>query len=336
MDRAIASGVAESSVELSVVIPVYNCGDCLRALHARLTEALRAITDSYELIFVDDRSPDDAWAVLREIAAGDEAVELYRLSRNFGQHFATTAGFSASRGRWVAVLDCDLQDRPEDLERLYRKALEGFDIVFSRRSSRSQSLFRRIAARAYFRLRNVLLRLDMDTELGSMFVLSRKAVDSFLQVRDRDRQLGIVLAWLGYETATVEIAHDERYAGRSSYTLGRLLAQAVDGLVFQTTVLLRWIVYVGFCVAVLGAGLAAALVALYFFGHPPSGWTSLAVLLLVLSGFVLIALGVAALYVGKIFDQVKDRPLYIVDEHVAAGQRSLDETAAASVHEARW
>lgn len=216
-------------------------------------------------------------------------------------------------------MDCDLQDRPEDIGRLYAKAQEGYDIVFSKRMSRRQSLFRRVAARAYFKLRNRLLRTKVDVEHGSLMLFSGQVADEFLRVRDKDRQHAIILTWLGFESTMVELEHAERHAGRSSYTLGKLLASAADGLFFQTTLFLRWIVYTGFLVALSGFMLTVALIAFYLFVNPPPGWTSLAVLILVIGGVTITSLGVSALYVGKIFDQVKDRPLYVIDKAIIDG-----------------
>jgi len=318
--------------DLSVVVPVYGCADCLPALHRRLRETLGELVARYEVVYVDDRSPDGAWDVLLELARSDPSVRLIRLSRNFGQHVAITAGIAETSGDWVVLMDCDLQDRPEDIPRLYARAAEGYDVVFSRRANREQSWFRRVAGRAYFRLRNVLLNLDMDLEHGSLMLFSRQVANEFLRVRDRDRQHGIILAWLGFESTMVELEHAPRHAGRSSYTFRKLVASAVDGLFFQTTILLRWIVYLGLVLGSLGVMLAIVLVALYSFVATPPGWTSLAVLLLVLSGFTIISLGVAALYVGKIFEQVKDRPLYIVDRRVHRGVE-VDDVGA--VHSER-
>jgi glycosyltransferase involved in cell wall biosynthesis len=308
-----------SQPALSVVVPVYGCGDCLTALHARLTKSLADIAPDYEIVLVDDRSPDGAWSTLRGLALDDHRVQVIRLSRNFGQHVAITAGIAQTSGKWVVLMDCDLQDRPEDIGRLYAKAQEGYDIVFSKRMSRRQSLFRRVAARAYFKLRNRLLRTKVDVEHGSLMLFSGQVADEFLRVRDKDRQHAIILTWLGFESTMVELEHAERHAGRSSYTLGKLLASAADGLFFQTTLFLRWIVYTGFLVALSGFMLTVALIAFYLFVNPPPGWTSLAVLILVIGGVTITSLGVSALYVGKIFDQVKDRPLYVIDKAIIDG-----------------
>ncbi|HEY0631827.1 MAG TPA: glycosyltransferase family 2 protein [Thermoleophilaceae bacterium] len=303
-----------AQVELSVVVPVYGCADCVGALYRRLVDALEEVTDRFELIFVDDRSPDGAWEALLSLAPDDPRVRRFRLARNFGQHAAITAGLSQSRGAWTVVIDCDMQDPPEEIPRLYSIAKSGYDFVLTKRLSRSQPWLRRVAGRAYFRMRNVFLKTDMDTEYATLSILSRKVVDAFLRIGDRDRQYMLILHWLGFDHTVVEIEHSDRHAGRSSYTFSSLMRVAIDGMFFQTTILLRWIVYLGFIVAVIGVGLAVFLTVAYFIARPFPGWTSLAVLILLSTGTILISTGVTGLYIGKIFEQVKDRPLYLFDE----------------------
>jgi polyisoprenyl-phosphate glycosyltransferase len=307
-------------VELSVVIPVFGCQDCLRDLHRRLRAAVESVTSSYELIFVDDRSPDGAWTTLTELSAGDSRVRAFRLSRNFGQHAAITAGLAECSGRWTVVMDCDLQDPPEQIPRLYATAREGgYDVVFSRRRRRRQPLVRRVAGHLYFRVRNVLVKGDMDVNMTNLSILSRKVVDAFLTLRDKNRQYLLIVDWLGFEHTTIDVEQDPRHSGRSSYTLGALVKVAIDGLFFDSTVLLRWIVYAGFALAFAGGVLGLAIVSFWIVGSPPKGWTSLSTLLLLIGGFILVATGVAGLYIGKIFDQVKGRPLYIVDTRLVDG-----------------
>jgi glycosyltransferase involved in cell wall biosynthesis len=312
--------------ELTVVVPVYRCEECLRALYDRLTRSVSEVTPDYELVFVDDRSPDDGWSTLREFAALDPRVKAIRLSRNFGQHPAVTAGLAESTGRWVVVMDCDLQDPPEEVPRLYATAQHGYDIVFARRKSRRHSLFRRGAARLYFKLMNVFLGTSIEGEYGSFSILARKVVDEFLRFRDRDRHYLLILYWLGFNYTAIDVEHDERYAGRSAYSLPMLLRHAAAGLFFQTTKLLRWIVYLGLFIALSGFALALALVSAFFAGaHSPSGYTSLAVLILLSTGFTLTSLGVTGLYLGKVFEQVKQRPMYVVDERLADLDRATPE-----------
>ncbi len=300
--------------EISVVIPVYNCAGCLRALHARLTASLLQITPDYEIVLVDDRSRDGAWEVLTELARGDRHLKVVRLSRNFGQHAAITAGLTRARGAWTVVMDCDLQEPPEEIPRLYAKAHEGYDIVRAVREGRRHSAFRRMSATLY---RRMLSEREGEIEFSTLSIISRKVRETFLLLRDRDREYQLVLDWLGFSQATISFAHAEREGDSpSAYGLRQLVKVALDGMFFRTTVLLRWIVFLGFVVAAAGGLLGVYAVYARYVEDSPPGYTSIVVLLVLLSGFIIISLGVVGLYVGRIFDQVKGRPLFVVDEQI--------------------
>jgi len=301
-------------VELSVVVAVYACDEALPELHRRLTESLDWTNGSYEIVFVEDRGPDASWQTLRKLAASDPRVRAFRLSRNFGQHAAITAGLAQSRGRWTVVMDCDLQDPPEEIGRLYAKAAEGYDIVLARRSRKRLPLFRRLASSLYFKLLNTFAKTSIDPGHGSFSLISRKVVDAYSTFRDRDRHYLFVLYWLGFERASIEYAHAERAAGKSSYTFRRLLGHALGGMFFQTTVLLRWVIYMGFALAFLGVGAAVYFVVARISGNVYPGWTSLVVLLLVIGGLITISTGVTGLYIGRVFNEARGRPLFVIDE----------------------
>jgi dolichol-phosphate mannosyltransferase len=307
--RGIALG------RLSVVVPIYECASCLWELHARLTAALEGLAESYELVFVDDRSTDGAWAIVEELSARDPHVRGLRLSRNFGQAAALSAGLEHAGGEWILLMDCDLQDRPEDIARVVAAA-PGHDIVFTRRLNRGQSLFRRIAGRAYFRLRNAVLGIDDERNLGSMILLSRKVADAYARLGERERQHALLLWWIGFERAFVDVEHAPRHSGRSAYTFKTLVGVGLEGLFLQSSRLLHWIVYAGLAVAVGGFALAGVAIVQYLSVETVPGWTSTVVVELILGGTILVSLGVAALYVGRVFDETKGRPLYIVDAEV--------------------
>jgi dolichol-phosphate mannosyltransferase len=310
-------------VQLSVVIPVYACAGCLDALYQRLTRSVSELTDSYELVLVDDRSLDDGWAVLQRLAGADGHVRALRLSRNFGQHAAITAGLSEARGRWVVVMDCDLQEAPEDIPRLWTAAREGYDVVRTIRRGRHHPRLKRWASHLYRRL---TLETDTPPDYSTLSLISRQVVDAFLRLHDQDREYMIALDWLGFDATTIEIAHAERHDGKSAYSLRRLVGVALDGMFFRSTVLLRVVVLVGFVVALIGVVLAGYEIVDYFVEPDRSvpGYTSLAVLLLVLAGFIIVSVGVVGLYVGRIFEQVKDRPLFVIDAR-AEGPESSPE-----------
>jgi dolichol-phosphate mannosyltransferase len=229
-------------------------------------------------------------------------------------------------------MDCDLQEPPELIPRLYAKAQEGYDIVRTARRGRRHSALRRWGSRIY---RALFLESGGDAEYSTLSMISRKVADAFLSLGDRDREYLLMLDWLGFSAATVEFQHADRYAGASAYTLRRLLRVAFDGMFFRTTVLLRLIVAGGFLVALAGIGLGA------FYTYDklvsdssPPGYTSLAVLILLLSAAILISLGVVGLYVGRIFEQVKNRPMFVVAEEIepAAAVRPPVKDAAAAPH----
>jgi dolichol-phosphate mannosyltransferase len=304
--------------DLSVVVPVYGCAGCLEALHRRLAATLDDLVADWELILVDDRSPDGAWTSIAALAGRDRRVVGVRLSRNFGQHAAITAGLARARGDWVAVMDCDLQEPPEELHKLWAKAMEGHDVVLARRRDKQLPWHRRAGARLYYALLGRMTGTRFDGAYGSLSLISRKVVDAFLRFRDLDRHYLLILRWLGFDTASVDYQHQPRAAGRSSYGLGKLIRSGLDGMFFHTTVLLRWIVYAGFVTSALGIGFAIYLLIARLTGSAYPGWTSLAIFTLVTGGVIITSVGVTGLYVGKIFTQVRDRPLYVVDTELGA------------------
>ena len=298
---------------ISVVVPIYGCIDCLEQLCRQLETTLTSLTNQFEIILVDDRSPDNSWSKLPALQVQYPSVKGIRLSRNYGQHIAITAGLAAARGDYAVVMDCDLQDPPSLIPELFAKLQEGYDLVLARRVERNHSAFRLFTARAYFKLVSSLTDEDVDGSYGSFSILSRKVIDSFLLFEEKERHYLFILRWLGFGIGSVEYVHQERLAGQSSYTLGRLLRHAMNGILFQASVLLRCIVGLGFVFALAGLATAAYLLWREIFHTALPGWTSLAVLILVCTGTILISLGIIGLYVGKVFDQAKQRPLYVVD-----------------------
>jgi len=298
---------------ISVVVPVFGCVECIGELCGRIRQSLEQFAKRWEIIFVDDRSPDDAWFAIKEVQTRYPEVKGIRLSRNFGQHIAISAGLAAARGDCAVVMDCDLQDPPEQIIELYAKLNEGYDLVLARRCRRNQSAFRKVSARIYFRLISRLTEGEIDGSYGTFSILSRKVIDSFLQFGERERHYLFILRWLGFKTGSIDYVQQERTIGHSSYSLKRLLQHALNGVFFQATVLLRWIIGLGLLFAVFGAILALFFVYGYLARGAVPGWTSVVVLLLICTGVVLSSLGVVGLYIGKIFDQAKERPLYIID-----------------------
>ena len=303
-------------MRLSVVVPVYGCSDALEQLSSRISETIESITPEYEVVFVDDGNKDDSWIKIKREVATRANFRAIRLSRNFGQHAAILAGLEEASGDYVIVIDCDLQDPPELIPRLYSEALTGNDVVLTRREQRSHSFFRRRSAKLFAFLVSRLTGNKLDSSFGSLSLMSRRVVESYLLIRDKDRHHLYVLNWLGFKTSVIGYQQEKRHSGRSSYTVVKLMRHAISGIVFQTSSFLSFIAVGGLLVACTGAFLASWLVWVALSSGSAPGWTSLAVLLILGSGINLFAIGVVGLYLGRVFDQTKGRPLYVVETRI--------------------
>ncbi len=298
---------------MSVVVPVYRAQKCLRPLYDRLVSTLEGMSVTFELVFVEDCGGDGSWEALCELAAQDARVNALQLSRNFGQHAAITAGMEQAEGEWIVLMDCDLQDPPEEIPGLFEATQDGtYDVVLVRRNLKRSTLGKRIGAAMYFRAMNTFAQARLDGEYGCFSLISRQVRDGFLAFHDVQRHYLLILGWMGFPTTSVDIVRDARFEGESSYSLRQLMALGFNGMFFQTTVLLRWIVYLGFAISASGLVGAIWLIAYRFLNEPMAGWTSLIVVVLLMGGFTITCLGIVGLYVGAVFDQAKQRPLYLV------------------------
>lgn len=304
-------------VHLSIVTPAYKCRACIGEMHARLTEVLTALTPSYEIIFVDDASPEKDWQVISEICAKDPRVKGLKLSRNFGQHYAITAGLDVADGDWVVVMDCDLQDPPEEIGRLYAKAQEGNEMVLALRTVRKDSWWKVTVSRCFYGMLEYLSESRIDSRVGSFRILSRRVVLSFRQMREQLRFVGVMIQWMGFKTAHVEVAHAARFAGRSSYNWKSMFRLATSGILSFSNKPLYLSIYGGVTISVgaLGYGLVIIFKKLVW-DIPIEGWTTLIVSLYFLAGLILFNIGVMGMYVAHIFTETKRRPLYIVEDAV--------------------
>ncbi len=304
---------------LSVVIPIYNNADCLDELFHRLRTTLSGVqVEDYEMIFVDDGSRDRSREVLRRLCAQDPRVKLLGLSRNFGHQFAITAGFDGSRGEAVLVMDGDLQDPPEVIPEFLAKWREGFDVVYGVRLERpGESRFKRWTAALFYRLLRKLTRTEIALDSGDFRLLSRRAMDSFNRLRERSRFVRGMVSWLGYSQAPVYYKRAPRFAGHSQYSLARLVKLALDGLVSFSDVPLRMASWLGFAgVGVCLVYLTIEFVKKLLWGVPVRGWASLVAVVIFIGSVQLAVLGMMGQYVGRIYEELKGRPLYIVQERI--------------------
>lgn len=302
-----------SNIKLSIVSPVYRAEKMVHMLVERIVKSVTTITEDFEIILVNDASPDASWLVIEHECAQDKRVKGINLSRNFGQHYAITAGLHYAKGEWVVVMDCDLQDRPEEIPALYQKALEGYDIVYARRKQRQDKWLKRMTSRAFNAVLNRLSGLNKDKDVANFGIYHQRVIKEYNKIPEQSRSFGSLILYLGFRTAIIDVQHAEREEGSSSYTLVRMLKLAFDVIISNSNKPLRMAVGLGFGMSVLSFLLALYnLVArmLGIISFP--GYTTTVFSIWFVGGLMLFVMGVLGLYIGKIFDQVKGRPIYIV------------------------
>lgn len=301
------------TVLISVVIPVYKAEGCLHELYRRLVAALEGISPEFEIILVEDCGGDRSWEIIQELACRDQRVKGIQFSRNFGQHYGITAGIDHSSGEWVVVMDCDLQDRPEEIRRLYQKACEGHDIVLARRGRRKHAISKRLTSWLFYRLFRYLSGIDYDGEVGNFRIMSRDVADSFKAMREQARFFGGLVNWLGFPTTSIPVEHAERYEGESTYNYGKLIKLAVEAVIAYSDKPLRLAVKVGFLMSALAFIYGLSIVyRVIWIGIPVMGWGSIIVSIYFTAGIIIAILGIIGIYLGKTFDETKKRPLYVV------------------------
>ena len=298
----------------SIVAPVYGCSASLVELYMRLDAALSPISSHYEIILIDDASPDDAWEVIEQLADQDARIKGIHLSRNFGQHCAIAAGLEHAQGDWIVVMDCDLQDMPEEIPKFYQKAQEGFDLVVGLRTNRQDSLLKCLSSRLFYWVLSGLSRAKINNRIGNFGIYSRRVIKSICTLREQSRPFGLLAIWVGVRRAEMDIVHAKRPQGESSYNLGRMITLALDSITAHSNRLLRFSVGAGAVLSVVSLAVAGWLVIRYLlWAIPVAGWTSLIVSIFLTTGLMMGAIGIMGLYIGKIFDEVKRRPLYIIE-----------------------
>ena len=306
----------------SFVIPLFNEEGVVGELHERLTKVADSLDGPSEFILVDDGSTDHTVSAVEGLRAGDDRVKLVTLSRNFGHQLAITAGLDFATGEAIAIMDGDLQDPPELVPEMAVRWRDGYDVVYAVRSARpGETRFKRGTANLFYRLFARLTNVNMPVDAGDFRLVDRRVAGIVANMREPDRYLRGLFAWVGFKQTSVSYEREARAAGESKYSFMRMLRFAADGLLSFSTVPLRVTLASGFVIAALAfaAGIAAILLKIFGAFTTP-GWASLIVVLSFFSGVQLIVLGTIGLYVGRIYAQGKDRPLYLVDRAVGFGQ----------------
>lgn len=304
-------------MEISVVIPMYGCRGAIPQLHERLVKSLEKITNEFEIIMVNDKCPQNSWEEIEKICKVDKRVVGINLSRNFGQIRAITAGLDNAKGNWIVVMDCDLQDRPEEIINLYNKAQEGYDVVFARRVNRQDKIVKKLLSRTFYKIYGYFTDGNIDNTLSNFSISKRIVMENYCKMREQNRAFTMFVKWLGFNQTAIDVEHNDRAEGESSYNLKRRFKMAFDIITSQSNKPLRLSVSIGAIMAIASFLFAIYRIIYYIItGVSITGWTSIIVSIYLVGGLLLMNLGIMGIYIGNIFNEAKDRPLYIIKDYI--------------------
>jgi len=300
---------------ISVVSPIYFGESLTEILVERLISTLDVLVPSFEIILVDDRSPDKSWMVIQKLCAKYKVVRGIRLSRNFGQHYAITAGLDHAKGDWVVVMDGDLQDRPEEIPALYAKANEGYSVVLARRHQRQDNYFKKIFSKIFYRVLSYLTGTYNDPAVANFGIYHRSVIESICTMRESIRYFPTMVRWVGFNRTYIDVDHAARPEGKTSYDFSKRIKLATEIILAYSDKPLRLTVKAGFYISLMSFLLGIFVLFQFFSGEiTVLGYPSLIVSIWFLSGIIIMIMGIVGLYIGKIFESVKERPIYIVEE----------------------
>ena len=317
---------AGKEILLSIIVPAFNEEEVLPEFYRRVSAMAEGIDAAAELIFINDGSTDQTLSLLQELKAGDPRVAILDLSRNFGKEIAMTAGLDHAHGDAVVVIDADLQDPPELIPEMLRQWQEGYDVVYAKRTSRAgESAMKKFTAHIFYRLIRRMSRVDIPPDTGDFRLLSRRAVDALVGLREQHRFMKGLFAWVGYPQKAILYERDARFDGETKWNFTGLWNFAIEGITSFSILPLKMASYVGVITA-LSAFVYGIfiIVQTLLFGNPVAGYPSLLVAVLFLGGIQLIALGVIGEYLGRMFDETKGRPLYLLKGYQPADRSSTD------------
>lgn len=298
----------------SVVVPLYNEELVIQETYKRLKRVMDGLNEPYELIFVNDGSRDATVRLAREICEADKNVKFIDFSRNFGHQIAITAGMDYAAGDSIVVIDADLQDPPEVIPEMIKKWQEGYDVVFGKRIKRQgETFFKKLTAKLFYRFLKSMTEVDIPVDTGDFRLIDRKVCDALKSVNERNRYIRGIISWLGFKHTGVEFVRDKRFAGETKYPFKKMLKFAFDAITSFSYKPLKLASYTGVTISILS--FLYLLIVIYqriFIGNTIAGWASTLAVSLFFNGIVLIILGIIGEYIGRIYDEVKGRPLYIV------------------------
>lgn len=301
---------------LSVVVPLYNEEEVIQTTYERLTAVLEQLGEPYEVVMVNDGSRDRTAAIVREICRRDNRVKLVDFSRNFGHQIAVTAGMDYASGRTVVLIDADLQDPPEIIPEMVRLWREGYDVVYGRRIARKgETWFKKLTAKLFYRLLRSITSVNIPVDTGDFRLMDRKVSDTLCNMREQRRFIRGMVSWAGFRQTSIDYVREERFAGETKYPMRKMIRLSIDAITSFSTKPLKIASILGFLLS--AAGFVYLLIVLYlrlFTDTTQPGWTSLIVISLLFHGITLSLLGVLGEYIGRIYEEAKGRPLYLVAE----------------------
>ncbi|MEM0541963.1 glycosyltransferase family 2 protein [Flavobacterium sp. j3] len=300
-------------MKLSIVSPVYKAEKIIPKLVERIEKSVALISSDYEIILVEDCGPDKSWEVIELIAASNSKVKGIKLSKNFGQHPAINAGLSVAQGEWIVVMDCDLQDQPEEIEKLYNEALKGFDIVLASRSNRKDGFLKKLSSKFFFTVYSYLTDSKFDNSIANFGIYNQKVIKEVLKMNDYIKSFPLFVNWVGFKSTTVEVEHASRDSGKTSYTYSKLLSLAFNTIISFSNKPLKLFVKFGMTISLISFIMGLVTVFRYCTGAiSVLGYSSLMVSIWFLSGVIITIIGIVGIYIGKIFDQTKGRNSFII------------------------
>jgi dolichol-phosphate mannosyltransferase len=318
---------------ISVILPVYNECETLLELKARLTPILEECAGgSFEVLFVDDGSRDGSDQIIDEFHDRDPRFKAIHFSRNFGHQAALQAGLDAAEGDTIALMDADLQDPPELLKQFIYYWRQGYDVVYAVRKKRKESIWKRTAYAVFYRTMKAVSEIDVPLDAGDFCLMDRRVVETLVSLRERNRFLRGLRSWVGFKQVGVEYERDARHAGEPKYTLRKLMGLALSGYIGFSAMPLRMATWLGLLAAL--AGFLVALWAVYtkLSGvYSPRGWASTMAVIMFVGGVQLLMLGVLGEYLSRIYDEVRQRPLYVVRSCVGVEERAIRRGVSASL-----
>lgn len=302
-------------IDISIVSPVYNASLILPKLVQEIEKVMVEMDVTYEIILVDDRSPDNSWKIMQDLSVTNLNLKIFRLSRNFGQHPTIMAGLSKANGQWVVVMDCDLQDQPKEIKKLYSKACQGYDVVMAKRHYRKDGFFKKLSSKMFAMVFNYLSDTKLNHEVANFGIYKNKVIKEVLKMGDYIKSFPLFVYFLGFESIAIPVEHANREEGKSNYSFSKLLDLAFNSIIAYSNKPLKIIINIGLAISMISFLLGIYYAIKYLNGNVlVAGYTSLIISIFFLSGIIISVIGVLGVYLGKVFEQTKNRPSFVFDE----------------------